>query len=191
MVVSGMCMHTLACAFWATFSPLCTYQWWMHHNTNSTIPVTTLLQHKHCSIIIYVPLTSACCVHSNVYGLSDIQLIKYLTAVNSILSTSPPLQKYYHLISGSAEVPLVIAGRNFSSIREEPIPKGRLFATSRVLSHTEQATNTFTNILQGHKTVVPVCCTIEREPNTSTWGTQVKDLCHLVNMYTWNIYTHQ
>ena len=161
----------------------------MHHNTNSTIPVTTLLQHKHCSIIIYVLLTSTCCVHSNVYGLGDIQLIRYLTVVNSILSTSLPVQKYHHMTSGSVEVPFASTARNSSSIGEEPIPKGRLFATSRVLSHAEQGSiTTFTNVFQGHKTVVPVCCTIERESNTSTWGTQVKDLCHLC---TWNIYTHQ
>ena len=52
------------------------------------------------------PLTSTCCIHSNVYGLGDIHYIRDLTAVDSILSTSPAVHMYYHLTSCSVEVPL-------------------------------------------------------------------------------------
>ena len=108
---------------------------------------------------MHVPLT--CCVYSNIYGLGDIHCIRYLTAVDSILSTSPPVQKYRHITSCSVEVPMFTTARNSSSIGKEPVSSGRLFATSRVLSQAEQSIIIFTNVLQGHITVVLVCCTIE------------------------------
>ena len=40
------------------------------------------------SFLLYVPLTSVCCIHSNVYGLGDIHCIRYLTAVDPFLSAS-------------------------------------------------------------------------------------------------------
>ena len=108
-------------------------------------------------------------VHSNVYGLGDTHCIRYHTTVDSFLSTSPPLQTYYTLTSCSVEVPLDITGRNSSSIGEEPVPQGRLpngiskrrSATSSLVSYTEQGIISFTNVLQGHNTVVLVCCTSE------------------------------
>ena len=112
-------------------------------------------------------LTSASRVHSNVYGLCDIHCIRYLTTVDSSYSTSPPLQTYHHLTSCSVEVPLVTTARNFSSIGEEPVPYDswpngiRRSATSSQVSYTAQGIITFTNVLQGHETVVLVCCTIE------------------------------
>ena len=42
-------------------------------------------------------------VHSNVYGLVNIHCIRYHTMVDSIHSTSPPVQKYHTLTSGSVE----------------------------------------------------------------------------------------
>ena len=38
-------------------------------------------------------------------------------------------------------------------------------ATSREVSHAEEGSIIFTNVLQGHETVVLVCCTTEREPD--------------------------
>ena len=40
------------------------------------------------SFLLYVPLTSVCFIHSNVYGLCDIPCIRYLTTVDPFLSTS-------------------------------------------------------------------------------------------------------
>ena len=115
-----------------------------------------------------ISLTSTCCVHSNVYCLCDIHCIRYHTTVDSSHSTSPPLQTYHTLTSCSVDIPLDSTGRNPSSIGKEPVPKSRhsngisirRSATSRLVSYTEQGIY-FTNVLQGHKTVVLVCCTIE------------------------------
>ena len=41
------------------------------------------------SFLLYVSLTSVCCIHSNVYGLCDIHCIRYLTVVDPTHSTSP------------------------------------------------------------------------------------------------------
>ena len=70
------------------------------------------------------PLTSACWVHSNVSGLGNIHCIRYLAAVDPFLSTSSPVQRYYHMTSGSVEIPLnlIIYTGNSSSIGEEPVP---------------------------------------------------------------------
>ena len=115
-------------------------------------------------------------VHSNVYGLINIHWIRYLTAVDPILSTSPPLQTYHTLTSWSDEVPWVTRTGNSSSIGEEPVSYGkspsgisiRRSATSSLVSQAEQGIITFTNVLQGHKTVVLVCYTSEWEPDTFT-----------------------
>ena len=113
-------------------------------------------------------------VHSNVYDLGNNHCITYFTAVDSFLSTSPPLQTHYTLTSGSVEVPLDTTARNSSSIGEEPVPSGswsngiRRSATSSLVSYTDQGIITFTNVLQGHKAVVLVCYTSEWEPDTFT-----------------------
>ena len=66
-------------------------------------------------------LTSAFCVHSNVYGLGDIQGIRYLTAIDPILTHTSSVQTYHHPISSSVKVPLAIIAWNPSSIGEEPV----------------------------------------------------------------------
>ena len=65
-------------------------------------------------------LTRIGCIHSN-KKFMRLGSTRYMTAVNSICSTSPSMQKYAHLTSGSVEVPLVSTARNSSSIREEPV----------------------------------------------------------------------
>ena len=82
--------------------------------------------------------------------------------VDPLLSTSSTFQTYHHLTSGSVEIPLAITAGNSSSIGKEPVSdiKWRLTTSSEV-SHAEQATSIITNVLQGHNTVVLVCCTIE------------------------------
>ena len=119
-------------------------------------------------------LTSVCCVHSNIYGLVNNHWIRYLTAVDPIHSTSSTMQKYHHRLSVSVEIPLccidTLAG-NSSCIGKEPVPYGRpvftsmSLATSSEVSHTEQGIPLYTNVLQGHDTVVQICCTIEWELN--------------------------
>ena len=146
-----------------------------------TLYFQTLL---YCNISIAVELkqdkftmslTTASCVHSNVYGLVNIHWIRYLTAVDPIHSTSYTMQKYHHRLSVSVEIPLccidTLVG-NSSFIRKEPVPYGRpVFTsirstTSSEVSHTEQSSSIiFTNVLQGHDTVVQICCTIEWELN--------------------------
>ena len=77
------------------------------------------------------------------------------------------MKKYFTRTSCPVDVPIVTAARNPSSIGEEPVPYEvttiRSSATSMLVSHTEQGTITFTNLLQGHKTVVPVYCTSKPE----------------------------
>ena len=84
----------------------------------------------------------------------------YHTMVDSIHTTSPPVQQDFTLTSCSVKVPVATTARNSSSIGEVPVPYGvtsiRRSATSSLVSHTEQGTITFTNLLQGHKTVVLV-----------------------------------
>ena len=55
----------------------------------------------------------------------------------------------------------------------------RRSATSSLVSHTEQGSITFTNLLQGHKTVVLVYCTIEWEPDTCNNGKEILMLSYL------------
>ena len=115
---------------------------------------------------VHVPLTSACCVYSNIYGLCDIHCIAYLTAVKSFLSTSSPVQSYHHMTSCSVDVPLISTARNSSSIGEEPVPSDtphgmRRSATISFINQAEQSSIAFTDVLQDHKTVVLVYCTIE------------------------------
>ena len=106
-------------------------------------------------------LTSACYVQSNVYGPGDIHCILYLTVVDPLHSTSSTMQLYHHLTSGSVEIHVTTA-ENCSSIGKEPVPyEGfsiRRSTTSSEVSHAEQGSISFTNILQVHKTVVLVCC---------------------------------
>ena len=113
-------------------------------------------------------------VHSNVYNLVNIHCIRYRTMVDSILSTSPPLQTYHTLTSCSVKVPLGTTAGNSSSIGEEPVPyiirstSIRRSAASSLVSQADQGIITVTNVLQGHDTVVLVCNTIEWEPDTFT-----------------------
>ena len=68
-------------------------------------------------------LTSACVVHSNVYGLGNIHWIRYFTAVDPIFSTSSMVHKHHHISSGSVEIPVVALTGNSGSIRVEPVPQ--------------------------------------------------------------------
>ena len=121
-------------------------------------------------------LTSVSWVHSKVYGLDNIHCIRYLTAVDSSHPTCPPVKKYHTLTCGCMEVPLGTTARNCSSIEEVPVPYSiRSLATGSLVSYTAQGINTFTNLLQGHKTVVLICCTSEWEPDTCT-GEEEKPL---------------
>ena len=117
---------------------------------------------------MYHALTSACWVHSNVYGLGNIQWIRYLTVVDPFLSTSSAaVQRHRHMTSASVKTPWT---ENSSSIGEEPVSWGRRLATSSLVSHAEQGIVTFTNVLEGHDTEVLVCCISEWEPDiTCTW----------------------
>ena len=111
----------------------------------------------------HILLTSACCVDSNIYSLGKIHCIKYLTMVDSCHSTCPAMHKYYHLISGSVEVPLCAScifnncTGNSSFIGEEPVPyvgldftSIRRSATSSFVSYTQQGIGPLSNVLQGH-----------------------------------------
>ena len=53
-------------AFTVAHDPMC--------STFLHVILLTLLQHKYCKYdyTLTIPLTSACCVHSNVYGLGNI-----------------------------------------------------------------------------------------------------------------------
>ena len=73
---------------------------------------------------VYILLTSACWVHSNVYGLGNIHCIRYLTAVDPFFSTSSAVQMYHHLTSGSVEIPFATWTGNSSFIGEVPVPSG-------------------------------------------------------------------
>ena len=113
-------------------------------------------------------------VHTNVYNLSNILCVRYLTAVGSLHSTSSALQVYHHVTSGSVKVPVVTTARNSSSVGEVPVPTGRpptsirISATIMVVSYAEQGMTTFMDVLQEHKTVVLVCFTLEFKPD-ATW----------------------
>ena len=111
-------------------------------------------------------LTSACVVHSNVHGLGSIHWIKYFTAVDPFHFTFSAVHLYHHLTSGSIEVPWIPTG-NSSATGKEPV-SWRIFsirrsATSSQVCHAKQGNILFTNVLQGHETVVLVCCTIQWE----------------------------
>ena len=125
------------------------------------------------STCMHVPLTCAFCVHSNVCALIITIFIRYNTVVNSILSTSPPLQKYHHMTSGSVEVPLDTTAGNSSSIGKVPVAQGSLLkrisvrtSTARsIVSHAAQGIITCTNVFSSHETVVIEYHTFECEPN--------------------------
>ena len=115
-------------------------------------------------------------VHSNVYGLDNTHCIRYLTAVDSLCSSSPAVHMYHHVTSCSVKVPQATTARNSTSIGEVPVPYNSLPngisirrpATTMKVSHTEQGITTFTNILQGHMTVVLVGSTSVFKPD-ATW----------------------
>ena len=88
--------------------------------------------------------------------------------VDSLLSTSPPVQKYHTLTSGSVEVPLVTQAGNPSPIGKVPAPKDsphftsiRRSATTTLIGYAVQGMITSINVLQGNDTVVLVDCTSE------------------------------
>ena len=108
------------------------------------------------SIMLHIPLTSLCCVHSNVYCLSDIHCIKYLTMVYSIHSTSPALHFPMYVV----EIPPNNLAGNSSFIGEEPVPYDR----TGTRSYAREAITIIANVLQSHKTVVLVGCTSEPAP---------------------------
>ena len=149
-------------------------------------------------VYLYITLTNTCCVHSNVYGLGNIRWIRYLTAVDPLHSTSSAVHTYHHFSSGSVEIPVWICSltRNNSSIGKEPVPKSnlrisiRLSATLSWVSSAEQGICIVTtNVLQGHTTVVLVCCTSEWEPDiTCTW--KVKNVQMLLKMIFTNNYSY-
>ena len=97
----------------------------------------------------------------------------YLTTVDPIHSTSSAMHTYHHVTSGSVEIPLLTITDNSSFIGKEPVSWGRSTpnnATSSEISYTEQGITPFANVLQGHTTVVLVCCTFEWEPHiTCKW----------------------
>ena len=88
--------------------------------------------------------------------------------VDSLLSTSPPVQKYHTLTSGSVEFPLATRAGNPSPIGKVPAPKDsphftsiRRSATITLISYAEQGIIIFINVLQSNNTVVLVDCTSE------------------------------
>ena len=114
-------------------------------------------------------LTSACVVHSNVYGLANFHCIRYLTVVDPILSSSPTMHKHHHITSGSVEIPLTA---NSGSIRVGPVPQSiGTVATKIQVSFAEQCQGLpHTNVLQVHKTIVLVYFVSEQEAQiSSTW----------------------
>ena len=86
--------------------------------------MTTVEQNKSVQTM---SLTGAYCVHSNVYGVDNIRWIRYLTAVDPLLSTSSAVQIHHRLTSGSIEIPLLSwcainsPTGNFSPIGKEPV----------------------------------------------------------------------
>ena len=74
---------------------------------------------------VYVPLTGAFCVYSNVYGLVDIFCIRYHTVVDPILSAYFPSHMYHHLTSGSVKIPVITSTDYSSSIGKEPVSYNR------------------------------------------------------------------
>ena len=88
--------------------------------------------------LLHLPLTTACCVHSNVYCLINTRCIRYHTTVDPLHSTTSPLQILYHLTCGSINIPKFTTPRNPSSIGEEPVASSpRIAATSRLVSYAE------------------------------------------------------
>ena len=71
------------------------------------------------------PLTSACWVDSNVYGLDNVHGTRYLTAVDPFHSTSSAVHTYHHLTSVSVDIQLLTGcpgcTGNSSSIGKEPV----------------------------------------------------------------------
>ena len=138
------------------------------------------------NVRVHVSLTTACCVHSNVYGLINTCCIRYLTVIDSIHSTSPPVHIYHTLTSESVELPHLTHVDNPSSIRVVPVtqdtPTWNLGSStaSCVVSHTEQGSiKTFTNVLQVYEIVVLVCCTSKWEPGTLTYNSGKEGTLHV------------
>ena len=75
-------------------------------------------------------LTNVCCVNSNVYDLHNIHWIRYLTAVDPILSTSSAVQTNHHVTSASVDMATNGLGGNSGFIWEIPVSYGRPISTS-------------------------------------------------------------
>ena len=149
--------------FLSDYVPFASSNWHTCVSCNTGLSTFTSVKYSYTTTLLL--LTSVCCVYSNVYSLGDIHCIRYLTTVDPILThTSSSVQKYHHITSCYVEVPLFITARNPRSIGEVPVPYGlhsiRRLATSSLVSQAEQGIITF-NVLQGHDTVVLVCCTSE------------------------------
>ena len=164
--VGKMCGHLCyLCQFLSDYVPLALSNWYTCVPCNTGLFTFTSVKQLYkdpCATVLL--LTTVCCIHSNVYGLGDIQYIRYLTAVDSILiPTSSSVQIYHHMTSCAVEVRLITTARNPSSIGGVPVPQVRpTLTTITIVSHTEQGIIIiFTNLLQGHDTVVLVYCTIE------------------------------
>ena len=106
--------------------------------------------------------------------------------VESIHSFFPVVHYYHTWTSCSVDVPTHTTAGNSSSIGEVPVPLDRYIptsirrsATSRLVSQAEQGITTFTNVLQGHKTVVLVGCTFEGESDFCTRGNDIQMLSNL------------
>ena len=93
------------------------------HDKSSQLSLLVPNHYDEQDRTVHVQLTSVCRVHSNVYGLGNIHWIRYVTAIDPILSTSFALHKDHHLTSGSVKVPVCTFSTsiNPSPIWEKPV----------------------------------------------------------------------
>ena len=103
--VGKMCGH-LCYIFVPDYVPLALSNWHTCVPCNTGLFTFTSVKQLYkdpCATVIL--LTTVCSIHSNVYGLGDIQYIRYLTAVDSILiPTSSSVQIYHHMTSCAVDV---------------------------------------------------------------------------------------
>ena len=83
---------------------------------------------KQDQLNLYITLTSVCSVHSNSNVAMNTYSIRYSTMVDPSCSTSPAVQIYKMLTSGSEDLPLLTSfssvAENSSSIWKEPVAYG-------------------------------------------------------------------
>ena len=121
-------------------------------------------------LLLHVPLTSACCEDSNIYGLENTLSIRDLTVVDTIHTTSPPDHTHHTRTSNSVKVPhkmLCIDNHvgKPSSIGKEPVPQDSSTIGTSVSCAQESSGIIITNVFQSYETVVLVSCTLECEPD--------------------------